>query len=161
MPEVADVRQDWPGLFLEDFILGQVFETDSRTVTADDIQAFAELTGDHNPLHTDPEFAAASPFGRIIGHGLLGISILVGLFEDVGIFSGTALAFLGIKDWNFLAPIFAGDTLRARMTVEGVRRSASDPSRGIVTRRYELFNQDDTLVQSGITTVLLRARTSG
>lgn len=161
MPEVSDVRQGWPGLFLEDFFVGQVFDTDSRSLSAGDIQAFAELTGDRNPLHTDADFAAASPFGQVIGHGLLGISILVGLFEDAGIFSGTALAFLGIQDWAFLVPIVAGDDLRARMTIDGVRRSKSDPSRGIVTRRYELFNQDETLVQSGITTVLLRARTSG
>lgn len=147
------------GLHLEDFAAGDVFETASRTIAADDITAFAELTGDKNPLHTDPSFAAETPYGQIIGHGLLGLSALVGLFEDAGIFRGTALAFLGIEDWQFRAPIFVGDTIRGRMTVGDVRRSRSDPSRGIVTRHYELFNQDDVVVQHGTTTVMVRART--
>lgn len=147
-----------PGLHLEDFEVGQVFETTTRTITAADIAAFADLTGDHNPLHTDPEFAAASPFGRIIGHGLLGLSALVGLFEEVGAFSGTAIAFLGITDWQFRAPIFAGDIVRGRMTIAGVRRSQSDPGTGIVTRDYDLINQQDTVIQQGTTTVLVQAR---
>jgi acyl dehydratase len=148
------------GLYLEDFSPGQVFETGERRITAQDIQAFAELTGDHNPLHTDEAFAAATPYGRIIGHGLLGLSVLVGLFEDVGIFSGTALAFLGITDWTFAAPIFVDDTVRGRMTIEAVRRSRSDPSRGIVTRRYELLNQHGAAIQTGTTTVMVLARSS-
>jgi acyl dehydratase len=146
------------GLHLEDFAEGQSFKTGERTISAEDIQAFADLTGDHNPLHTDEAFAAATPYGQRIGHGLLGLSVLVGLFEEVGIFHGTALAFLGIKEWTFRAPIFIGDTLRGRMTILAVRRSQSDPSRGIVTRRYELLNQDGTVVQHGTTTVMVRAR---
>jgi acyl dehydratase len=150
-----------PPLHFEDFSPGDVFQTAARTVTAEDIAAFAELTGDKNPLHTDPSFAASTSYGRIIGHGLLGLSILVGLFEDVGIFRGTALAFLGIEDWQFEAPIFVGDTIRGRMTVGDVRRSRSDPRRGIVSRQYELFNQDGEVVQRGTTTVMVRARTDG
>ena len=146
------------GLFLEDFEVGQVFETGERTISAEDVAQFAALTGDHNPLHTDAEFAATTVYGEPIAHGLLGLSALVGLFEDEGIFHGTALAFLGIEEWRFRAPIFFGDRLRARMTIDGVRRSQSDPSRGIVTRRYELLDQRGEVVQDGVTTVMVRAR---
>ncbi len=148
-----------PGLYLEDFQVGAVFQTGSRIITAADIQVFADVTGDHNPLHTDPEFAKTTPYGEIIAHGLLGLGVLTGLFEDLGIFRGTALAFLGISDWAFRKPILAGDTVSARMTVLEVRRSRSDPSRGILTRRYELLGSDGTAVQEGTTTVLLMART--
>ncbi len=148
------------GLFLEDFEVGQVFETKQRTISEEDVAQFAELTGDHNPLHTDAEFAASTVYGQPIAHGLLGLSVLVGLFEDEGIFHGTALAFLGIEQWSFRAPIFFGDRVRARMTIDGVRRSESDPRRGIVTRRYELLDQRDEVVQDGVTTVMVRARDS-
>ena len=159
---VADsTTEAGPGLFLEDFTTGDVFETGSRTITAEDITVFADVTGDQNPLHTDPQFAATTPFGEVIAHGLLGLGVLTGLFEDLGIFRGTALAFLGISDWSFRRPILAGDTVRARMTVLDVRRSRSDSGRGILTRRYELLGADGGVVQDGTTTVLLRARSTG
>ena len=148
------------GYHLEDFEVGQVFETGERTITAADVAQFAELTGDHNPLHTDADFAAATVYGEPIAHGLLGLSVLVGLFEDEGIFHGTALAFLGIEQWRFNAPIYFGDRLRARMTIDAVRRSRSDPGRGIVTRRYELLDHRGTVVQDGVTTVMVKARDS-
>lgn len=161
MSVVGSGADHGPGLFFEDFSVGAVFETGCRTISAQDIQVFADVTGDQNPLHTDPEFAATTPYGEVIAHGLLGLGVLTGLFEDLGIFRGTALAFLGISDWAFRKPILAGDTVRARMTVLEVRRSRSDPSRGVVTRRYELLGEDGAVVQDGTTTVLLRARTRG
>lgn len=159
---VADGTGDvGPGRYLEDFHTGEVVRTGTRTITAEDIQVFADVTGDQNPLHTDPQFAATTPYGEIIAHGLLGLGVLTGLFEDLGIFRGTALAFLGIEDWAFRKPIFAGDTVSARMTVLDVRRSRSDPGRGIVTRRYELLGEDGGVLQEGTTTVLVRARSQG
>lgn len=157
-PAAPEVRR---GLVFEDFRLGQVFETAERRITAADVQAFADLTGDQNPLHTDPVFTAETDYGQPLAHGLLGLSVLVGLFEDVGIFHGTALAFLGIEEWRFRKPIFFGDTVRARMTVADLRRSRSDPCRGIVWRRYELLNQDSEVVQDGTTTVMIKARSRG
>ncbi|MEO2108831.1 MAG: MaoC/PaaZ C-terminal domain-containing protein [Actinomycetota bacterium] len=146
------------GHYYEDLDVGQVFESKPWPVTEDAVMRFADLTGDHNPLHVDETFAAASPYGARIAHGLYGLSISVGAFEDQRLFEGTALAFLGIKDWTFAAPIFLGDAIRSRMTIAEKRRSSSDPTRGIVQRRMELMNQDSVVVQHGLAAIMLRAR---
>lgn len=157
-----DAAHDEPvttGLYLEDFAVGQVFRTAEHTVTADEVATFAELTGDHNPLHTDPAFAARTAYGEPVAHGLLGLGLMVGLFEDAKIFDGTGLAWLGIEEWRFHEPIYFGDRIHARMTIESVRRSTSNPSQGVLTRRYELLNQRGAVVQSGLIPALVRART--
>lgn len=146
------------GLFFEDYVVGSVYTTGQREISADDVSTFAELSGDRNPLHTDPEFALETDYGELIAHGLLGISVMTGLLDELGLGRGTALAFLGIKEWTFRRPIFFGDILRARVTIAALRRSRSDNHRGIVTRNCELFNQNDEMVQSGQTVALIRCR---
>ncbi len=146
--------------FLEDFTEGQTFTSPGRTVTEADIVAFAGLTADYNPLHCDAEFAAGTPFGKPIAHGLLGLSMAVGLQSRLGIIDGTVLAFLECS-WKFVKPTFAGDTLQVRVTVKSARRSKSNPDRGIVVVDAELTNQRDEIVQQGTWTFLMRARTTG
>jgi acyl dehydratase len=127
-------------------------------VTTAEIAAFADLTRDRNPLHVDAEFAAAMPYGQIIAHGILGLSLGNGLIEETGVHSGTSIALLGVNDWSFKLPIIAGDTIRARATITGKRLSQKDPSRGILTRRMEILNQRDELVQAGEQSLLVRTR---
>ena len=67
------------GLYYEDFSVGDAVETPARTVTETDVVNFAGLSGDYNPLHTDAAFAAASPFGQRIAHGLLVVAFVSGL----------------------------------------------------------------------------------
>lgn len=151
--DVADT-----GLFLEDFREGAVYETPEHEVTQEDIDEFAALTGDHNPLHTDPEYCKGTVYGATIAHGLLVFGIFTGLSHQLGILSGTALAFLGIDGWKFREPVLVGDRVRGRITIVDTRRTQSDPSRGVVTRRCEILNQRDQVVQEGTTTVLVRSR---
>lgn len=146
------------GLYFEDLVVGSTYESNPRTVTEDLVLKFAAMTGDRNPLHVDEAFAAATPYGARIAHGLLGLSLGVGAFEDQPMFDGTALAFLGIQEWTFAAPIFLDDQIRTRMTIQDKRRSASDPTRGIVQRRLEILNQKDVVVQHGLASIMLRAR---
>jgi acyl dehydratase len=143
--------------YWQDFAVGEVFESPRRTVTETDIVNFVGLSWDMNPLHTDEESARSSPFGRRIAHGALGIAIVTGLLARLGHLNGTALAMLGIDDWRFRLPVFAGDTLHVRVTIESLRAS-STPERGIVDRRIELVNQDGAVVQSGRIPVLVRGR---
>lgn len=145
-------------LYLEDFTEGAVFETVERTVAQSDIDAFAELTGDRNPLHTDPEYCRATAYGVTIAHGLLVFGIFTGLFDELGILRGTALAFLGIDEWRFRTPVLVGDSVRGRITIAEVRRSRSDPTRGVVTRFCTIINQRGEVVQEGTTSVLVRSR---
>ena len=116
-------------MHLEDFKAGQETRTPARTVTEADVVAFAGLSGDFNPIHTDAEFAAATPFKQRIAHGALGLSIATGLGARTGMLDGTAIAFLGIEDWKFSKPIFLGDTVQVRMTVTDVRASSKPGSR--------------------------------
>ncbi len=146
------------GKFFEDFQIGDSFESGSHTVTAAEIAVFANLTRDRNPLHVDPEYAATI-YGQLIAHGILGLSLGNGLIEETGIHSGTSMALLGINNWSFPLPIVVGDTIRARATIIDKRLSQKDPSRGILTRRMEILNQRDELVQVGEQALLVRTRT--
>jgi acyl dehydratase len=143
--------------YLEDLAVGDTFTSAARTITETDVVAFAGLSGDFNPIHTDVEFASATPYGQRVVYGLLGLSMLTGLLDRTGLFSGTAIAMLGIRDWTFTAPLFIGDTISFRLTITGVRR-ASSGDRGVVERHFELINQRDVVVQQGHIDILVRAR---
>jgi acyl dehydratase len=147
-------------MVLEDFAAGQETRTPARTVTEADVTAFAGLSGDYNPIHTDAEFAAATPFRQRIAHGVLGLAIVTGLGSRTGMLDGTAIAFLGIEDWKFSKPILLGDTVHVRMTVTEVRPS-SKPGSGVLKRKMELVNQRGEVVQSGVFVTLVRARAGG
>lgn len=144
------------GLFIEDFHVGQQFETARRTVTEADIVIFTGLSGDFNPLHTDEEFAKTTPHGTRIAQGLLGTSIASGLTAQTRLLTGTAIGFLGMT-CNFTGPIKPGDTIHVVMTVLEARPT-SKPGRGVLKRRIDLINQRGETVQTGEWTVLVMAR---
>ena len=77
--------------------------------------AFADLTGDRNPVHLDPEFARATPFRRCIAHGLLGLSLAGDLTTAAT--PKRTVAFLGLREWYFRAPVYIGDAIRATSRV--------------------------------------------
>lgn len=143
--------------FLEDLAVGDTFTGAARTLTEADVVAFAGLSGDFNPIHTDAEFAKTTPYGQRVVYGLLGISILTGLLDRSGLFSGSAIAMLGINEWKFTAPVFIGDTVHFRLKITDVRRT-SKPDRGVVGRFFELVNQDDVVVQQGNIDLMIRSR---
>ncbi|GAB2483606.1 hotdog family protein [Jatrophihabitans fulvus] len=142
--------------YLDDLHAGQRFVTASRTITEADVVAFAGLSGDFNQIHTDVEFAKQSVYGQRVVYGLLGLSIATGLLDRLGIFSGSAMAMLGIDNWTFTAPVFIGDTVRLQVEILEVRPSRSKPDRGVVERRFDLLNQRDELCQTGRIDVLVR-----
>ena len=144
--------------YLEDFELGESVLTAPRSVTKDDVMAFVELSGDDNPMHTDAEFAQNTPIGQCVAHGLLVLSMATGLSARTGHLTGTALAFLGVENWRFNAPVFFGDSIRLRWTVLE-KRLTSDGGAGVLKRRMEILNQDDKIVQSGVFVTLVK--TSG
>ncbi len=145
-----------PGLWFEDFEVGAEATTAARTVTAEDVAAFAALSGDHNPLHLDEEYAARGPFGRPVAHGLLGVAVASGLMEQSGFTTGTLYAFLGL-DWSFRRPIFPGERVRVRMRVAQTR-ATRDPAHGLVKLQLTLLNDSDETTQEGSFTVLVRRR---
>ena len=144
------------GLFFEDVEVGRTFKTGERTVTADDVQDFAEVSRDFHPLHLDEEYAKKSKFGGRIAHGLLGLTVAAGLSQALGHLEGTFLAFLGLE-WNYKLPIYIGDTVHEEQVVSS-RRETRDASRGILTIDCRLVNQKDEVVQEGKRTIMVARR---
>jgi len=144
------------GLYFSEFELGQTFVSGGRTVTEADVSLFAGLSGDYNPLHTDAVFAASTPFGQRIAHGMLACSISTGLGQTLGIFEGTTLALMK-QEFEFRAPIFFGDTIRLRLTVETLTQSRKG-GKGVVVMKSEILKQDDTVAVTGSWTVQFRDR---
>ena len=136
------------GRYFEEFEVGQVFVTPSRTITTADILAFADLTGDHNPVHVDPAFAAKSIFGSCISHGPMMVGITFGLLAKLDLLDGTIIALKAIQ-WSFNAPIKANDSVHVRATVKSAVASTKSGDRGTVTFGIEIVNQDDAIVQVG------------
>jgi acyl dehydratase len=139
----------------DDLVVGDEWESPSRTVTESDVVIFAGLSGDFNPLHMDHAFSRTGPFGRPVAHGLLGMSIATGLISQAP--RVDTMAFLAILEWRFLRPILFGDTIHAVSKVESLEPHANG-RRGVVTWQRRILNQNDVLVQEGRTQTLVRAR---
>lgn len=146
------------GHFFEQWKVGEQYETPGRTMKDADIVLFAGLTGDYNQIHTDEEFAAETPFGRPMVHGLYVLAVSHGLIFRLGLFEQTGIAFLGVDEWKFTAPVFAGDTVFVRMTVAETRESRSKPDRGIVKFFVEVLKdrKQEIVVQRGYKTLMFR-----
>ena len=126
------------------------FRSPGRTITDADVVGFAGLTGDFSELHTSDVYAKASQFGRRVAHGMLGLAFAHGLmWPRTGELRETAIAFLGIDGWKFVAPIFIGDTIFVNYRIADLRDSKSRPTQAIATFDVELVNQVGAIVQQG------------
>ena len=143
-------------LYFEDFHVGQQFRSKARTITEADVVNFAGLSWDHNQLHTDAEYAAATQFGKRIAHGLLGVIAHAGLSYQLT--EDSILALLELT-WKFKGPIFLGDTIHVEQVVREMRDSSS-ADRGILKFEKEVINQRGEVVQTGTTTILLAKKGS-
>ncbi len=144
------------GLYFEQFTPGATFRTPGRTITEADIGAYAGLTGDYNPVHTDAVFAAGTQFGTRIAHGPFGIGLAFGLASRLDLIDGTVIALLSVQ-WDFRAPVRPGDTVHARIAVTEVRPSRQE-DRGVVTLSIEMVNQTEEVTQAGSCRLLMRRR---
>lgn len=142
----------------EDFTVGDVIETNGRTVEMSDILAFAGLTGDHYPLHTDEVFASRTRFGGRIAQGPLTFSLAVGLMSLSGAYGNAILALKECQDLRAHAPVRPGDTVRVRAVVAGTE-TGENPKHGTLSVDYHVLNQDDVEVMSFHWVMLARRRT--
>ena len=142
------------GMTFDQFEEGQVFETMSRTITEADVVAFAGISGDFNPLHTDEEFMKGSPFGGRIAHGMLCASVATGLANQLGIFEGTTIAVLQIT-LKFTGAVKFGDTVRLKLTCAS-RKESSKGGKGTAVFACELLNQRDEKVLDSEWVILLK-----
>ncbi len=146
-------------LHFEDVEVGSKFTTDSRTVTDADIMAFARLTGDFHPLHTDETYARKY-FGGRIAHGLLNLSLSPGLKVKQVMFRDSLVAFLGMESVRFLKPVLIGDTLRVETEVID-KRETSKPGRGVITTRSLTKNQRGEVVLEEVSKLLVAKKPGG
>lgn len=141
-------------LAFEELGLGQKWTSPHRVIVASDLTDFSELTGDHDPLHVDSDFASNGPFGRPIVHGLLGLSILAGLSSNSPKVQTAAL--VDIRGWSFSRPIYVGDSVYA--VTEVIDLKDRGRRHGEVHWYRQLFNQNDEKVQDGILVTLVSRR---
>ncbi|HLM87092.1 MAG TPA: MaoC/PaaZ C-terminal domain-containing protein, partial [Solirubrobacteraceae bacterium] len=135
--------------------VGQRFHSGARTVHDTDVIVFSALTGDWHPQHCDPEWAARSPFGERIAHGMLVLSLAVGL---VPLDPERVLALRRVGDVVFKRPVRLGDSVSVAGEVTALRPiDASSPegdAAGLVDFGWQIKNQDDALIARASVQVL-------
>jgi acyl dehydratase len=119
----------------------------TKTIEQADVDAFAQVTGDHNPVHVDEEFAKTTRFGKRIVHGMLTASLISAVLANK--LPGEGSVYLG-QTLQFVVPVFAGDEITARVTVKEIRED-----KPIVKLETVCVNQRDEVVIRGEATVLL------
>lgn len=130
---------------MDKFYIGQEASTEKQ-FTKRDVLAFAEISGDQNPLHIDADFAGKSRFGRNIVHGIL----VTGLISKV---IGTQMPGEGSiyleQKVSFKKPVYVDDTVTASVKITEIA-----PEKGIIALETNVYNQDGQLVISGFAKVL-------
>jgi itaconyl-CoA hydratase len=145
------------GRYFEDFQVGDIYEhRPGRTITESDNIQFSLLTMNQHPLHCDAAFAAKSEFGKPLVNSGLTLAIVLGM--SVADVSQKAIANLGWKDINLLAPVFPGDTIYAESEVLEKRESKSRPTQGIVTVRTTGKNANGTVFMTFVRSALIPKR---
>ena len=147
-----------PGLYFEEFSVGQKFEhTIRRTITDADNVLFSTLTHNPAPLHLDAEYMKTTEFGRPIVNSCLTLAFMVGIsIGDTTV--GTTVANLGWDEVRFPKPLFPGDTIHIETEVLELRDSKSRPANGIVIFAHRAFNQNDELVGECKRTALMHRK---
>lgn len=112
----------------------------SKTIADEDVRVFADLTGDHNPVHLDDQYASSTRFGRRVAHGMLTASLISSVLANKLPGEGTVYLSQSLK---FVAPVYLDDTVTTRVTVTGIRED-----KPIATLETVCLNQrGETLVK--------------
>jgi len=119
----------------------------TKTFAQEDIEKFAELSGDRNRIHLDADYAKTARFGKRIAHGMLTSSLISNVIGNQ--LPGLGSIYLG-QTLQFLAPVFPGDTITASATVTSIRED-----KPIVKIETVCKNQRDEIVIKGEATVLV------
>lgn len=127
--------------------VGEVAEI-SRTITDEDVRTFADLTGDHNPVHLDEHYASATRFGRRVAHGMLTASLISSVLANR--LPGEGSVYLS-QSLKFVAPVYLDDTVTARVTVIAIRED-----KPIATLETTCLNQRGETLVKGEAVVLFK-----
>lgn len=119
--------------------------TRTKTITDEDVRAFAAVSGDKNPIHLDEDFAANTLFGKRIAHGMLSASLISAVLAND--LPGQGSIYMG-QTLKFVAPVFIGDEITARVTVTSVR-----DDKPIAKLETVCVNQHNEIVIKGEATI--------
>jgi acyl dehydratase len=125
---------------LDEFTVGQVFETKSFKVTKEDIMRFA-LEFDPQYMHLDEEKAKQGRFDGIIASGLHTLSISVRLWIELGIYGDDIIAGTGMTNIKFIKPVYPGDELHT--IVEVIDKNVKKKEAGIITVLLSTYNSKE------------------
>jgi acyl dehydratase len=143
-------------MYFEDYTIDEVRTSRGRTITEADIVNFAGLSGDFVELHTNEEYARRGPFGRRIAHGALIFSISTGLMVQMTVNQEAIVAFRGVDQLRFVAPVYIGDTIH--VTKKTIEKHTNDGVRGLVTFETTVLNQDGKPVLTYIDRLMVKCR---
>ncbi|MCH2556475.1 MAG: MaoC family dehydratase [Alcanivorax sp.] len=143
--------------YFEDYPEGAVYEFGPIEVEEEEVLSFARRF-DPQAMHTDPEAAAAGPFGGLIASGWHTLSLMMRLMVDHYVSKVAGLASPGVDEVRWLRPVRPGDRLTLRATVLEARPSRSKADRGVIFALMESVNQDGEVVASfkGMNLILKR-----
>jgi acyl dehydratase len=144
--------------YWEDFVPGWVYESPARSLSAQEIMAFAREY-DPQSYHTDEQAAKASPFGGLIASGWQTCSIGMRLMCEGYLVESSCIGSPGLEDLRWLKPVRPGDALRLRSTVLEQSPSLKLGNRGTVKFRWDILNQDGDVVCSMVGRQHYRRRT--
>lgn len=144
------------GLYFEEFETGAKYVSQGRTVTEADVVAFAGVSGDFNPLHTDARFAEGTPFGERIAHGMLTVAMSTGMSNWTGIFAGTTIALLE-QNIKYTGAVKIGDTVHLEMEVTE-KKETSKPDRGIINIAARMLNDGEQVVVDMKWTLMMKRK---
>ena len=141
--------------YFEDFVLGEVFDIPSKTLTDSHFLLFAAVTGDNHPIHYDREYCRGRGFPERLAHGyLVTVQTVLGASSLSANLQESIVAFLE-QSSRFLQPVFVGDTLYPQLTVhELVPRRTT----GLVKMRATVHNQHGELVLEGQHSYIVKKR---
>jgi len=140
---------DWMDMrrYFEDFSLGEMWTSKPVTLTEEDIITYAKYY-DPQPIHTDPEKAAAGRFGSVIASGWQIAALSMKLFVESGGYGETPMVGLGIDTLRWRRPVRPGDTLQVTREVVELDRHKTRPEFGIVKTQVTMTNQDGETVMT-------------
>lgn len=141
-------------MYFEDYLIDEVRTSRGRTITEADIVNFAGLSGDFVELHMNEEYARRGPFGKRIAHGALIFSISTGLMVQMTSNQEAIVAFRGVDQLRFVAPVFIGDTIH--VSKKTVDKQTKDGVRGLVTFETTVLNQDGKPVLTYIDRLMVK-----
>ena len=144
-----------PGVYgFNDLKPGDWYNTGAIVVSESHLINFAGISGDFFDIHMDPIFAKNNGYKDRIAHGLLVLSLIDGLKNRAPV-SLKAIASLEWNEWQFIAPVYIGDRILAKITIKDLRVT-SNSARGVVSLMFEVINQNDEVVQKGCNHLLVQ-----